>query len=99
MTSRVAVFRRGRAGIDESVVLILHTNDGERDIRDHVKKQKISGGTRSDLGRRCRDTFSSLKKTCRKLGISFWRYLTDRISCSDQIALLHHIIEQRIASS
>lgn len=77
----------------------LHTNDSERDIRDHVKKQKISGGTRSDLGRRCRDTFSSLKKTCRKLGISFWDYLTDRISCSDQIPLLHHIIEQRIASS
>lgn len=77
----------------------LHTNDSERDLRDHVKKQKISGGTRSDLGRRCRDTFSSLKKTCRKLGISFWDYLTDRISCSDQIPPLHHIIEQRIASS
>ena len=77
----------------------LHTNDSERDIRDHVQKQKISGGTRSDLGRLCRDTFSSLKKTCRKLGISFWSYLTDRISCSDQIPLLSHLIEQRIASS
>lgn len=49
----------------------LHTNGSERDIRDHVKKQKISGGTRSELGRQCRDTFSSLKKTCRKLRISF----------------------------
>ena len=77
----------------------LHTNDSERDIRDHVKKQKISGGTRSDLGRQCRDTFSSLKKTCRKLGISFWDYLTDRISCSDQIPPLHHIIEQRILAA
>jgi hypothetical protein len=77
----------------------LHTNDSERDIRDHVKKQKISDGTRSDLGRLCRDTFSSLKKTCRKLGTSFWDYLTDRVSCSDQIPPLHHIIEQRIASS
>jgi hypothetical protein len=77
----------------------LHTNDSERDIRDHVKKQKISGGTRSELGRQCRDTFSSLKKTCRKLGISFWDYLTDRISCSDQIPLLPHLVEQRIAAS
>ena len=77
----------------------LHTNDSERDIRDHVKKQKISGGTRSELGRQCRDTFSSLKKTCRKLGISFWDYLTDRILCTDQIPLLPHIIEQRIALS
>ena len=77
----------------------LHTNDSERDIRDHVKKQKISGGTRSELGRQCRDTFSSLKKTCRKLGISFWDYLTDRISCTDHIPLLPHIVEQRIALS
>src|ERR1019366_7860626 len=50
----------------------LHTNDSERDIRDYVKKRKVSGGTRSDVGRRCRDTFISLKKTCRKLGVSFW---------------------------
>lgn len=77
----------------------LHTNGSEGDIRGHVLIQKISGGTRSDLGRQCRDTFSSLKKTCRKLGISFWHYLIDRISCSDQIPPLHHIIEQRIASA
>lgn len=74
----------------------LHTNGSEGDIRDHVRKRKVSGGTRSDTGRQCRDTFSSLKKTCRKLGISFWRYLVDRISCSDQIPFLPHIIEQRI---
>lgn len=56
----------------------LHTNGSETDIRDYVKKKKVSGGTRSDLGRQCRDTFASLKKTCRKLGISFWEYLMDR---------------------
>lgn len=77
----------------------LHTNDSERDIRDHVKKQKISGGTRGELGRQCRDTFSSLKKTCRKLGISFWNYLTDRISCSDHIPPLPHLVEQRLRCS
>ncbi len=77
----------------------LHTNGSEGDIRGHVLIQKISGGTRSDLGRKCRDTFSSLKKTCRKLGISFWSYLIDRISCSDQIPSLHNIIEQRIAAA
>lgn len=77
----------------------LHTNGSEGDIRGHVLKQKISGGTRSDLGRKCRDTFSSLKKTCRKLGISFWSYLIDRISCSDQILPFHQIIEQRIAAA
>ena len=57
----------------------LHTNDSERDLRDYVKKRKVSGGTRSDLGRQCRDTFISLKKTCRKLSVSFWEYLMDRL--------------------
>ena len=41
----------------------------ESDIREFVKRRKISGGTRNDAGRRCRDTFASLKKTCRKLGV------------------------------
>ncbi len=40
----------------------LHTNGSETDIRDYVKKRKVSGDTRSDEGRRCRDTFASLKK-------------------------------------
>jgi hypothetical protein len=75
----------------------LHTNGSEGDIRDHVRKRKVSGGTRSDTGQQCRDTFSSLKKTCRKLGISFWDYLLDRISCSDHIAPLQDIIAQRMA--
>ena len=56
----------------------IHTNGSEGDIRDYVKKRKVSGGTRSDVGQQCRDTFASLKKTCRKLGLSFWQYLLDR---------------------
>jgi len=31
------------------------------------------------LGRRCRDTFATLKKTCRKLGVSFWEFPRDRV--------------------
>ena len=50
----------------------LHTNGSENDIRCQVIKRKISGGTRSDQGRDCRDAFLSLMKTSTKLGISFW---------------------------
>jgi hypothetical protein len=49
----------------------LHNNLAENAIREYVKKRKISGSTRSEAGRKCRDTFTSLKKTCRKLGVSF----------------------------
>ena len=53
----------------------LHTNGSENDIRCQVTKRKISGGTRSDAGRDCRDALLGLAKTCGKLGIAFWDYL------------------------
>jgi transposase IS66 family protein len=74
--------------------LPLHNNLSERDIRDYVKKRKISGSTRSDLGRQCRDTFASLKKTCRKHGISFWDYLKDRVARVNAILPLSDYIRQ-----
>jgi hypothetical protein len=58
----------------------LHTNGSENDIRCQVIRRKISGGTRSDIGRDCRDAFLSLAKTCAKLGIVFWDYLGDRLA-------------------
>jgi hypothetical protein len=62
----------------------LHTNGSERDIRCHVTKRKVSGGTRSDVGRDCRDAFLGLAKTCAKLGIAFWDYLGSRLGISGQ---------------
>jgi len=79
--------------------IVLHTNGSEGDIRGYVKWRKISGGTRSDLGKRCRDGFASLKKTCRKLGISFWDYLGDRIKQHGEIAPLPDIIRERAAAA
>jgi len=73
----------------------LHTNGSENDIRGYVKWRKVSGGTRSNLGKQCRDTFASLKKTCRKLGISFWDYLTDRIEQHGAIPPLADIVRER----
>lgn len=73
----------------------LHNNAAENAIREQVKKRKISGGTRSDTGRRCRDTFISLKKTCRKLGISFWRYIKDRIERTGVIPDLPDLIRKQ----
>lgn len=73
----------------------LHNNDSERDIREYVKRRKISGGTRSVAGRQARDTFTSLKKTCRKLGLSFWKYLQDRVAGIGKIPPLSAIIKER----
>jgi hypothetical protein len=62
------------------------------DIRSTILAVKISGSTRSDTGRKCRDTFTSLKKTCRKLGISFWDYLKDRMANINAIPPLPDLI-------
>jgi hypothetical protein len=57
----------------------LHTNGSENDIRACVTKRKVSGGTMSEDGRTARDILLGLMKTCRKLGVSFYRYLGDRL--------------------
>lgn len=73
----------------------LHNNGTESIIRGYVKTRKISGSTRSAAGRRCRDTFASLKKTCRKLGVRFWCYLQDRLRGLGTIPRLAALIRQR----
>jgi Transposase IS66 family len=73
----------------------LHNNLSEGHIRDYVKKRKISGSTRSELGRRARDTFASLKKTCRRLGVNFWEYVQDRVRGLGQIPQLADQIRQK----
>ncbi|KRD56754.1 transposase [Ensifer sp. Root278] len=62
----------------------LHTNASENDLRSFVTKRKISGGTMSRDGRVARDTMLGLMKTCRKLGLSFWHYLGDRLGVDGQ---------------
>ena len=74
----------------------LHNNLSESDIREYVKKRKISGSTRSSSGQKCRDTFISLKKTCRKLGVSFWDYLIDRIENNGNIPQLSDLMKMKI---
>lgn len=82
----------------ENPSIPLHNNLSERDIRDYVKKRKISGSTRSEEGRKARDTFASLKKTCKKLAISFSKYLQDRISGKNDIENLGESVRLACAS-
>ncbi len=77
----------------------LHNNLSESDIREYVKRRKISGSTRSKAGRKCRDTFTSLKKTCRKLGVSFWAYLNDRSRRKNEIPLLPDLMKSKMPCS
>jgi hypothetical protein len=62
----------------------LHTNASENDLRACVIKRKISGGTISVNGRLARDVMLGLSKTCRKLGLSFFTYLGDRLGLNSE---------------
>jgi hypothetical protein len=75
----------------------LHTNGSENDIRCYVTRRKVSAGTRSDIGRDCRDAFLSLAKTCDKLGIAVWDYLGSRLRVTGHIVVqpLDHYVRAR----
>lgn len=77
----------------------LHTNEAESDIREFVIRRKISGGTRSELGRKARDTMVGLKKTCRKLGVCFWDYLLSRIRGDSSIDSLAELLKRKAMES
>lgn len=74
----------------------LHNNLSERDIREYVIKRKISGSTRSENGRRCRDTFVSLKKTCQKQRIAFWDFLLDRLRQENLVPYLPDLLSGKV---
>ena len=76
----------------------LHTNGSENDIRCHVTRRKISAGTRSEIGRDCRDAFLSLAKTCDKLGIAIWDYLGSRFKVVGAAIIepLDHYVRARL---
>jgi Transposase IS66 family len=78
----------------------LHTNGSENDIRCQVTRRKISGGTRSDAGRDCRDAFLGLMKTCTKQAIRFWDYLGARLGVPNAapIEWLPDLIRQTAAA-
>ena len=42
-----------------------------------------------------RDTFASLKKTCRRLGVNFWEYLQDRVRGLGKVPRLADLIPQK----
>lgn len=58
----------------------LHNNASELGVRRRVRKRDVSFGPRTDNGRQAWDTFMTLAETARKLGVSFYAYLSDRIT-------------------
>jgi hypothetical protein len=70
----------------------LHNNLAEIAVREGVIKRKISYGTRSELGKLAWENMLSIIDTCRKLEVSFYRYLYDIFSNSYSMPRLSDLI-------
>ena len=73
----------------------LHNNPAELEARQRVRKRDVSFGPRTQEGVRAWGTFMSLAATAKKLGISFYQYIHDRVSKANEIPSLASLIEAR----
>jgi regulator of replication initiation timing len=82
----------------ENPELPLHNNPAELAARTMVQRRNISYATQNEDGTKAWDIFMSLVATTRKLGISFFEYMQDRISQKSQIPSLGTIIRDKCFS-
>ncbi|MCI0526424.1 MAG: transposase [Nitrospira sp.] len=73
----------------------LHNNPAELAARKRVRKRDISFGPRTSEGVKAWDTFQSLASTAKKLGVSFYQYIRDRITGANQIPNLAELVDER----
>lgn len=73
----------------------LHNNPAEIEMRRRVRKRDVSFGPRTEQGKQAWDTFATLLATTKKLGVSFYRYIYDRVSMTNEIPKLADLIVQR----
>ena len=79
--------------------LPLHNNPAELAARTMVQRRNISYATQTQQGTKAWDIFMSLVATTRKLGISFFEYIRDRISQIGNIPSLGTIIRDKSDSN
>ena len=75
--------------------LPLHNNPAELAARTMVQRRHISYATQTTEGTKAWDIFMSFVATTRKLGISFFEYMQDRISQVNEILALVAIIRRK----
>jgi hypothetical protein len=73
----------------------LHNNPAELGARQRVRKRDISFGPRTSDGAAAWDTFMTLVATAKKLKVSFFAYVHDRVSGLNALPSLAETIKQR----
>ena len=73
----------------------LHNNPAELGARQRVRKRDVSFGPRTEDGKIAWDTFMTIAETAKKLGVSFYKYVLDRVSQENALPSLAGIIRSR----
>ena len=73
----------------------LHNNPAELEGRRRVRKRDVSFGPRTEEGKKAWDTFMSLAATAKKLKVSFYQYIHDRVTQTNTIPQLADLISQQ----
>ena len=77
----------------------LHNNPAELAARQRVRKRDVSFGPRTPDGVKAWDTFMSLAETAKKLGVSFYAFVYDRIAKLNTIDSLATILISQAANA
>jgi hypothetical protein len=75
--------------------LPLHNNDAELGARAQARVRDVSYQTRSEQGTKIKDTFMSINQTAKKLGVSFYDYVYDRVAGHFKLPSLADLIAQK----
>jgi Transposase IS66 family len=73
----------------------LHNNDAELGARTQVRKRDVSLHTMTDEGTKASDTFLTIVQTAKKLGVSAYDYIGDRVSKSFKMPSLAELIGKK----
>ena len=73
----------------------LHNNPAELGARLRVRKRDVSFGPRTAKGKQAWDTFHTLVSTTKKLGVSFYQYVQDRVTGAHQVPSLAELIKEK----
>jgi len=86
----------------ESLLLVLtmpeiplHNNAAELAARAKVRKRDVSLQTVTDKGTKANDTFMTIVQTAKKLGVSAYDYIFDRVSNTFEMLSLAQLIKEK----
>ena len=73
----------------------LHNNAAELAARAKVRKRDVSLQTVTEKGTKANDTFMTIVQTAKKLSVSAWNYIFDRVSNKFEMISLAQLIREK----